>query len=94
MNIYERVYDVLMQECEAPEHYRDHFVYHQNADKGDGDMREWRFQGALGFGGKFRKHHEKWYVDCYPEDETPERLAMIEKANVRLKGLFEEFVNG
>jgi len=33
---------------------------------------EWRFQGSLGFGGKFR--YPRMSVDCYPEDETPARL--------------------
>lgn len=94
MSIFQKVYDVLVQECQASERDRDHFVHCQNTDKGDGDMKEWRFQGALGFGGKFRKHWEKWYVDCYQEHETPERLKMIEKANTRLEVLFKEFVNG
>lgn len=55
--------------------------------------REWRFCGALGFGGKFRNngnHDNTPYVDCYREDETPARLAMIEAANKRLAELFGE----
>lgn len=43
---------------------------------------EWRFQGSLGFGGKFR--YPRMTVDCYAEDETPERLAAIRVANERL----------
>src|ERR1700738_5082838 len=65
-------------------------------DPRDGDMfvyrvtreyHEYRFMGALGFGGKFRNNGNRDntpYVDCYPEDETPARLRMIEAANVRL----------
>jgi len=52
---------------------------------------EYRFMGALGFGGKFRNNGNRNntpYVDCYPESETPERLRMIEAANVRLAELF------
>lgn len=52
---------------------------------------EYRFMGALGFGGKFRNdgnHDNVPYVDCYPEDATPERQAMIETANARLRNLF------
>lgn len=45
---------------------------------------EYRFQGRLGFGGKFRPKTMK--VDCYPEDITPERLAIIERTNAALKG--------
>lgn len=53
--------------------------------------REYRFMGALGFGGKFRNngnHDNTPHVDCYREDETPERLAMVERANKRLAELF------
>lgn len=62
-----------------------------------GDARDWvcheyRFQGALGFGGKFRNNGNNAnvpYVDCYREDETKARLAMIEAANKRLAVLFD-----
>jgi hypothetical protein len=53
--------------------------------------REYRFMGELGFGGKFRNngnHENTPHVDCYREDETPARLAMIERANKRLAELF------
>lgn len=52
---------------------------------------EYRFMGDLGFGGKFRNNGNRDntpYVDCYPENETPERLKMIEAANKRLAELF------
>lgn len=40
--------------------------------------------GVLGFGGKFWKGRDLWYVNCYREDETPERLAIIERTNEHL----------
>ena len=52
---------------------------------------EYRFIGALGFGGKFRNNGNRAntpYVDCYPENETPDRKTMIEAANMRLALLF------
>lgn len=52
---------------------------------------EYRFCGAIGFGGKFRNNgnnNNVPYVDCYREDQTPDRLAMIERANKRLAVLF------
>lgn len=52
---------------------------------------EYRFMGALGFGGKFRNngnHENTPHVDCYREHETPARLAMIEAANAELAALF------
>jgi hypothetical protein len=58
-------------------------------------VQEWRFMGALGSGGKFRRNRvwigdtrtESWTVDCYPEDETPQRLAVIDKTNEALAEL-------
>lgn len=55
----------------------------------DGD--EYRFQGNLGFGGKFRNngnHDCTPYVDCYPEDLTEARETAIKTANVKLVELF------
>lgn len=47
--------------------------------------REYRFQGALGFGGKlWRDSDGVMRVSCYREDETPDRLAMIEATNAAL----------
>lgn len=58
----------------------------------DRPCEEWRFIGALGFGGKFRNNGNNDgipYVDCNPEDETPERRAMVDAANTRLRLLFD-----
>lgn len=48
--------------------------------------REFRFQGSLGFGGKFWRNG-KFYVTCYSEDETPDRLMTIERTNGALSAL-------
>ena len=54
---------------------------------------EWRFQGLLGFGGKVRSDESKlFWVDCYPEDATEERKAIVERANAALKALWLERV--
>lgn len=43
---------------------------------------EFRFQGSLGFGGKFRMQSDlSCAVECYPEDETPNRQKVIDEAN-------------
>lgn len=50
---------------------------------------EWRFQGALGFGGKL--YFDGWSVPrigCYPEDQTPARQAIIEKLNAKFRYMF------
>lgn len=80
------VLKILVEECG-----------HRIIDPRDGDSfvrsivggcTEFRFCGALGFGGKFKAWNDQPYVDCYPEHETPARLAMIEAANRRLAELF------
>lgn len=79
------VYDVLVQECGAPEGRRRDFVENFTAEIArTKNTSEYRFQGDLGFGGKFYFERRQWSVDCEPRDETPERLAMIHRANVRL----------
>ncbi len=78
-----RIWDILIEECGATEHWRENFVHwvaHQNHSG-----REFRFQGHLGFGGKIWFYLDKIYVNCYLEDETDERRAMIARANTRLK---------
>lgn len=75
-------YQILVDECGAhrtdPLGFVDEFASTE-------PCREWRFQGSLGFGGKFR--YPAMRVDCYREDETPERIKCIEKANTRLATL-------
>ncbi len=72
----------------------ENFIHHQSTSVVD----EWRFMGALGAGGKFRRapscDGERWYVDCYREDETPERLAVIAKTNEALAELRKEYADG
>ena len=74
-----KVYDILVKECGASEAERFSFVTEFTSEV---PTNEWRFCGNLGFGGKF---WIRGYVTCYQEDKTPERLAMIEKANEQLK---------
>jgi len=86
---WNKVYDVLVEECQAyDENYeRANFVQQQSEKN---HPMEWRFCGSLGFGGKFWRQSGELYVTCYKEDETPERLAAINKAKERLAKLAEE----
>ncbi len=82
------VIQILNEECRAS--IGDDAYAFTRYVTGDHEHGEWRFMGALGFGGKFRfdgGHHVP-YVDCYPEHITPERHAMTDKANARLRALF------
>lgn len=84
-----KVYDILESTCQAYPGDRDSFVYEYTSEDRYHLSDEWRFSGALGFGGKFR--FPRMTVDCYQEDETPERLAMIEAANAQLKEIREAY---
>jgi len=77
------VYDILMLHAgEVEEEWsRSDFVYHQSARY----CAEYRFQGALGFGGKFRRDGKRLYVNCYAEDFNEERAKMIKAANKALE---------
>jgi hypothetical protein len=78
---------ILIEECgwNPSETNREMFAYHY--DKADHGPLEYRFMGALGWGGKLHMDGDRLYVTCYRENETPERLAMIERANRRLAEL-------
>ena len=80
------IFDILVQECGAFGDDRLGFVYNQTTEP----VSEWRFCGKLGFGGKFWRNNGRMYVSCYPDDETPERMKMIEAANKRLELLANE----
>lgn len=52
---------------------------------------EFRFMGALGFGGKLRNNGNMGntpHVDLYPEDMTHERFKMVNRANGKIAKLF------
>lgn len=74
----QRVYDCLVFHCHAPDSYRENFV----AMLESGNLTEFRFQGALGFGGKYYGDNR---VACYPEDMTDLRRIMIDNCNKALK---------
>jgi hypothetical protein len=77
------IYDILVETCGASEHDRSSFVYNQTTSY----CREWRFQGKLGFGGKFYNERNEWVVSCYITDETPQINRMTTKANAQLETL-------
>lgn len=76
--IANRAYDILVNECGAKEDDRGSFVHHYTTNP---RATEWRFQGDLGFGGKFRLNDGRAYVSCYLEDHTLERNQAICRAN-------------
>ena len=83
IEFFNRVFDLLVSIGGAPESMREDFVYHHA--RSDTPCDEYRFQGKLGFGGKYRRKTNR--VDCYHEDENAERLKIIERLNAELAKL-------
>lgn len=90
------VWDILVEHAGASDNpdvgERESFVHLQTTRH----LTEYRFIGNLGSGGKFWRNTSKrpdgswgemWYINCYRESETPERLAAIQAANEALEAL-------
>ncbi len=75
-----KVYNLLVAIGGAHEYERESFVYHHLEG-----CTEWRFQGQLGFGGKYYSERNK--VSCYSEDKTEHREYLIKKLNEELAKL-------
>ena len=76
---------ILVQDCGVNPASEDQFLY----DHLNSTCDEWRFQGNMGFGGKFRREAiypsgERLYITAYREDTTPERKARIQAVNQKL----------
>lgn len=88
-NTANKVYDILVEHAGAGDYEcaRMNFVYHQTNEF----VGEWRFQGKLGFGGKFYRSRSSYdrqmRVDCYPEDMSDERKAIIAATNSALENI-------
>lgn len=81
---YSKVYDILIEYGKAGSSMKNDFI-EAHLSSNDYECFEWRFSGNLGFGGKYRKSRNS--VDCYREDETKERVKIIETINNKLKEL-------
>lgn len=75
-----KVYDILVQLGRANQSNREGFIFHHT--ESNSECTEWRFQGAFGFGGKYWRDSNK--ITCYPEDETPELIELMDKINFKL----------
>lgn len=88
-DLAEKAYDILVATCGAKEEGRRAFCEHHNdSPHTTQHLSEWRIDGVLGYGGKFKQHNGHYYVACYPEDSTPERQACLAEANRLLAALF------
>lgn len=83
-HIANQIFDILIEKAGATERWRQDFVYRQ----GEGCV-EYRFQGGLGFGGKFYNELGGWRVSCYPEDVNEDRRQVMSETNHALFQLFK-----
>ena len=80
-----KIYDILVAEAGASLEWKakEHFTDLQSSEY----VTEFRFCGKLGLGGKFWRNGGRWYINCYPDDSTPERERIIKATNERLQAL-------
>jgi hypothetical protein len=57
-----------------------------------GGCTEYRFQGKLGFGGKFWNTNNKFYISSYPEDLNEDTKKIINIVNELLKPIYQKFL--
>lgn len=79
---YNRVFDLLILHGGAHESMRSDFIFNHTSES---PCNEYRFQGSLGFGGKY--YREKSRVSCYSEDENTKRIVAIRVLNDALQEL-------
>lgn len=88
-DIARRVFDILVEHAGAHESLWEQFAVYMTGEEGHGH--EFRFQGALGGGGKLifqrRTFGPNLYVTYYPEDETPEHDEIVKMTNRALSGM-------
>lgn len=80
------VYEVLVEHCGYTDRPHERAQFISNVTRGG--FMEYRFIGAMGFGGKFWSSHHRWYVTLYREHETDDRIRRRDRANALLAALY------
>lgn len=86
-HFWETVWFILAETCGAPNTDLARYSFVKTMQDG---CSEYRFQGALGFGGKIYNSFNRLYVDCYIDDATEERKFRMKCANDALRNLLAE----
>jgi len=93
------IYNILVEyagyyDCESN---LSQFIYHQGENPSKynefGGCTEYRFQGKLGFGGKFWNCNSRFYVNGYSEDKGPKEEKIITEVNELLKPIYKEHIS-
>lgn len=84
---YEKCYDLLVKHAGARSDPRERECFVWTFTQVEYPGTEYRFQGHLGFGGKFYRSGGHHHIACYREDETPEIRKTIDIVNEKLREL-------
>ncbi len=86
------IYEILIRTCGAYDAADAYLQFIVAADRFSAlHSFEYRFQGSLGFGGKVWLYNGDYpYVNCYREDQTPERKKAIAQADQALRELIQK----
>lgn len=87
---FEAAYNILVEDAGAQKDPREKEAFVRAYTQIEHPTSEYRFQGVLGFGGKFWRNDGRFYVSCYREDRTKKLDKIIAKVNDRLQLLFAE----
>jgi hypothetical protein len=86
------VYTILVGFCGAPDTIMGRTLFVSSVTRPHDHNIEYRFQGLLGFGGKFYATRNRWYVSYYAEDETENRRILRDTANFVLNAVFVAYL--
>jgi len=84
--IFGKAWDILVEHAGAsadPDN-KANFVLNYTTKGQTYNVTEWRFGGLLGFGGKFWRNDNRYYVSCYPEDKDKKKERVIARVNALL----------
>lgn len=84
---YEHCYDLLVKFAGARPDPMERMSFVMAFTQVEYPCSEYRFQGTLGFGGKFYRSGGRHHIGQYPEDATPKTRETIEKVNQALAAL-------
>ncbi len=84
--IFEKAYSILVEHAGAPDN-ADQVATFTGYYLDSRSNAEFRFCGLLGFGGKFWRNDQRYYISCYPEDRNTNRDRIIGKVNLLLSAL-------
>lgn len=90
-DLFNEVFDLLVADVSARPAQREEFLRHHLALRDRWQPSEFRFQGSLGFGGKFWCEMDHLRVSCYAEDQTATRKRAMWRTNEKLEPFTKKY---